>query len=1562
MNEQRLKNIWNRLTADGKTTSDFETWMSNISNNPNVQMNVHTYLVEQKLTQNDFDTWSTNTGLKKKDESEVSPSISQMESTESITEEPDMSSGQESGEKITGIERAFGKNFITDFFGDIYRAYELGDAQGDTIGDALNLFASGAGADEEDIASYLEAVQRMDSMGASDEMKAMQKEMEENGGGVWGFIQAIAKNPSVAPQVFVSSVKGMVDDDAIKTGIVTGLGGAAVSGGTLALPGFLLGASGALETAMSFTEFLKEEVQKKGLEFGDEGVRAVLQDPKALNRIRARAAGRGLVIGGVDAISGGIAGKLLGAPAKVGTQLSKLQKVVPKSSLGKIATAGVIEGTGGGVGEAAARGVVGQEMDALEIGLEAVGGGPVTVAQATSEITGIDPIRGSMNLVEGGMKRILPGQYKINGEVRTKQDVLNILESNDPQAIAGAKLEITNDPELKARFENAKRDVAATKKAEQFIPENIQGEDRARLIQIEKDLSALKGKDSSVAKTRVKVLEQEMSSILDKYKETETTTIEFTDEFVVEKLKEEGNTNPSPEDIAKKKQELIVEQEKIIENANQEQSPDEVSGEGESTTTEGVVDEVQNESVDTTRKGGEETNINENEEISSDVDTEEGGTENVAGTSVYDSNVENNNEVNERGLVDQFLDTRFGKLFDFREGTTKRQKFIDKYTKLRKLQRDREERTGKKTKDEQNFDQAEKLLYGKTRNKLDNFEKQYTDVMGEAKGTGLTIQDISDFLYAQHAKERNSHIKNKNPDDEVGSGMTDKQADEILGKYKGKQKEAIESITKKFQAIQRETLDILYNGGLLTETEYNSLKNNFENYVPLTGFEVDRENNPDYNPLYESNNSLAVKGGETRKALGRGGVKAANILANIIQARTRAVMRVEKNAVLLKLKNFVSDNPESGAIIITEQNLPTTRREIDGQVVDVVMSMPELRRSKDYVRVKDNGKESFIKFADNTLNEILNDAGPAKLGEVGTFIQKYANVLNNWFRVMYTTGDPNFIATNYVRDLQTGLINALGDSNVDIKDFPSFVKRIAKNSAQSLKTITQMERGKTAGVDPEFQQFYREFVEDGGKTGYIYMKDMSDIEAELTQLTDMKPGATTKIKRAVFNNAVTKTGQALNAAAENATRLAAYIEARKQGLSRDQAAALAKDLTVNFNQTGTFGPLLNSLYLFMNAGIQGSDRFVSAMKTKQGKQSAAGIFLGALALASLNEQMSDEDEDGETFYSKIPDAVKERNLIIMKQNGRDYYKIPMPYGYSLFANLGQVSHEYMNEEADLPDVTGKSIRSLIGAFSPINFGKSKSIGGTMFRTAAPQVLKPIADLTLNENFFGSQIYSEGYPGETVPDSERGYATTPDTYKAISKWLNSTFGGSELVSSGPITDFTPETTQYLADQYLLGSGPFKFMTDVINLSKSGLNIGDNEEITVSDKPIIKRFSGEQSRFVDQGIYYDNRQKVRALAKEFEGIKQGGENREKYKAYVAAERLLKLSKSIDKKLKRLRDTKKKLYKYKPDINFEVYNDNIKSIEQAEDQLFDEFNKTYNAYFKKYSSVVDPEVTFD
>jgi len=72
MNEEILQNIWNQLTQDGMTTSDFETWKSNFAGSEDIQKNVHGYLLENNFTDSDIDTWSSNVGLKKKDESDLS--------------------------------------------------------------------------------------------------------------------------------------------------------------------------------------------------------------------------------------------------------------------------------------------------------------------------------------------------------------------------------------------------------------------------------------------------------------------------------------------------------------------------------------------------------------------------------------------------------------------------------------------------------------------------------------------------------------------------------------------------------------------------------------------------------------------------------------------------------------------------------------------------------------------------------------------------------------------------------------------------------------------------------------------------------------------------------------------------------------------------------------------------------------------------------------------------------------------------------------------------------------------------------------------------------------------------------------------------------------------------------------------------------------------------------------------------------------------------------------------------------------------------------------------------
>ena len=66
MNDEILQNIWNQLTADGMTNSDFETWKSNFAGSEDIQKNVHGYLLENNHTDSDIDTWSSNVGLKKK--------------------------------------------------------------------------------------------------------------------------------------------------------------------------------------------------------------------------------------------------------------------------------------------------------------------------------------------------------------------------------------------------------------------------------------------------------------------------------------------------------------------------------------------------------------------------------------------------------------------------------------------------------------------------------------------------------------------------------------------------------------------------------------------------------------------------------------------------------------------------------------------------------------------------------------------------------------------------------------------------------------------------------------------------------------------------------------------------------------------------------------------------------------------------------------------------------------------------------------------------------------------------------------------------------------------------------------------------------------------------------------------------------------------------------------------------------------------------------------------------------------------------------------------------------
>ena len=59
-------------------------------------------------------------------------------------------------EKDTAIERTFGKNFATDFFGDLYRAGAQGIAQGQTVDEAFDVFKKGENVSDEELQRFID--------------------------------------------------------------------------------------------------------------------------------------------------------------------------------------------------------------------------------------------------------------------------------------------------------------------------------------------------------------------------------------------------------------------------------------------------------------------------------------------------------------------------------------------------------------------------------------------------------------------------------------------------------------------------------------------------------------------------------------------------------------------------------------------------------------------------------------------------------------------------------------------------------------------------------------------------------------------------------------------------------------------------------------------------------------------------------------------------------------------------------------------------------------------------------------------------------------------------------------------------------------------------------------------------------------------------------------------------------------------------------------------------------------------------------------------------------------
>ena len=885
-------------------------------------------------------------------------------------------------------------------------------------------------------------------------------------------------------------------------------------------------------------------------------------------------------------------------------------------------------------------------------------------------------------------------------------------------------------------------------------------------------------------------------------------------------------------------------------------------------------------------------------------------------------------------------------------------KMQDKFKVLKDLQSNITGAGGKITETTDAY-MAEELFHGKAENDLrimrDDYVKPLADLMGKSN---ITHKEFDEYLTAKHAPERNKQVASINPDmPDGGSGMTNAKSREVLSNIEGdgRSKEFAKAAGYVYQMLQYQR-DTIRAEGLEDDGLIDAWENSYQYYVPLKGWADDtkEEGKPG------TGQGFNIGGRESKRALGRKS-EAASPSSYAIADLTKTLIRGRKNEVgnaLLGMiqanenkeywEVFTDENPETDRRIVKRKNPETGK--VEEVVTETVVPMAMFRDQ--YFTTKKDGKTHYMKLKDERLMIAMKNLG---IDQGGALIRSLGAV-NRVLSALNTSYNPNFIVGNFLKDIQTALLNINAEQSREDGKLQgvSITKQTAKDVPIAMRAIYANLRGKKLkGKGAEWQKHFDDFREHGAKTGWFDMKDLDGLSSELDGLVKQAQGGIKGAMHAFYHDSA-EVVENVNQAVENAVRLSAYINAVKAGISKPKAASMAKNMTVNFNRKGELGTTLNALYMFSNASIQGVSNFARTMYGLNGEKGdptwnrlnnaqkiAVGIVAGSYALSVLNRMSAGEDDDGENWYDKVPAYEKERNLVIMKSvfggEEGEYWKIPLPYGYNVFYILGSSAEAVQNDPSKIAKQSGDLVLAGLGSFSPIGFQDSDSLHGLFLKNAAPTIVKPVVEIALNENFFGSSVYNENFPfGTQKPDSALARRSSPELYKGAATWMNKVTGGSDY-RSGAI-DVNPDVFRHFVNFY--GGGAFGFVADKV--VDNVVKLSQGVEVEARRLPFLGRITGEVMPYADRDAYYDRRGEIAQVVAEYKTL--SGDERSKFsREYGSLVRMNSLVKRSDKQLKLLR--KQTTHIYKMDISAAERDRKLKAINLKIKAVIDRFNKTYN-----------------
>ncbi len=723
--------------------------------------------------------------------------------------------------------------------------------------------------------------------------------------------------------------------------------------------------------------------------------------------------------------------------------------------------------------------------------------------------------------------------------------------------------------------------------------------------------------------------------------------------------------------------------------------------------------------------------------------------------------------------------------------------------------------------------QKASIWEGKAGERISDFDDDSVQPLLTAiADTGMEWDDVGNWLVARHAKEANAYLAEINPDMEDDkryrlSGMTDERAAEILDQHSNNRN--LWQVGNLVDRINRERVEMLVGEGLITQDSANAWQGRYQFYVPLK-----REEAEGGDMLPARGQGFNIKGKESKARTGSADWTPGKIVANVLAQYEASIVRAEKNKVGQALLEFVNQNPDDSFWAVdTERTQKSVR---NGKVVEG----PKFGDMPNELTVKKDGVEHVIVFNPSNPKAVRLVTGMKNLqaAEMGSVMRAMATV-TRFLATINTSWNPEFMVSNFARDVQTAAYNL---SDTDISDMRG---RVIKDIPAAMNGIRSALFGDGGA---EWAPIWEDFRKNGGKTGWLDIhgdvkKKEEDLKAMAARLAEGKPS------RKLITRFVKKV-EDMNNVIENGVRLAAYKNALDAGLSKDRAAALAKDLTVNFNRKGNQGAKVNALYMFYNAAVQGNVRMIQAMaSSKQGRKLAYATIGFAIALDMINRSLSGDDDDGEDAYDTLPDYVKDRNIIVMGEK-EPILKIPAPWGYNVLHVIGQVIGQAMTgERYNALDSASRVGMALVDAFNPMG-------SGTFAQVLSPTVTDPIVQIAENKNFAGIPLKPEHTFDSRVPKPEyqMHWGTSREASNAIAKFLNDATGGNEI-RPGAI-NVSPEWIDVIVDSVTGGLG----MT-AANTLDTATRLLSGDELPADNIPFLRRVTGFNNEKGVKGRYYE-----------------------------------------------------------------------------------------------------------